>query len=335
MKGLVVGGGSIGRRHLRNLKELGVIELGLVETDRSRRDSVAAEIGATGFKSLDLGLGWKPDFVVVGTPTHVHAEQSLAVVRAGLHVFVEKPLSHTESGLMEIVDLVEQKKLVSLVGCNMRFHPGPAKVKSLLQEGAIGKTLFARVHGGSYLPNWRPGTDYRLNYAAKEETGGGCLLDFIHEIDLTRWYLGHMREVFCVAEHLSSLEIATEDVGILVCRHENGCLSEIHMDYVQRSYERGCQIAGEGGSVFWDFMGKQVRWFDAATNEWTKFDQPESWDVNQMYVDEMSHFLECVSEGRTTVLPIPEAAALMQVVFAAKHSAREKRMMRVGDGDRS
>lgn len=329
MKALVVGGGSIGRRHLRNLKVLGIDQLALVETERSRRENVIAEVGATGFACLDEGLGWTPDFVVVGTPTHLHAEQTLAIVRAGVHVFVEKPLSHTESGLMEMADLVDRKNLVSLVGCNMRFHPGPAKVKSLLNEGQLGKLLFARVHAGSYLPSWRPGSDYRLNYAVREETGGGCLLDFIHEIDLTRWYLGDMSEVFCVAEHLSSLEIATEDIGILVCRHESGCLSEIHMDYVQRSYERGCQIAGENGSVFWDYADRQVRWFNAISGEWTTFEQPESWDVNQMYVDEMKHFVNCVNEGKASVLPIPDAAALMRVLFAAKKSAREKKMVSV------
>jgi predicted dehydrogenase len=330
MRALVVGGGSIGTRHLRNLNKLGVADLGLVETDAARRTEIAGELSVKMFSGLENGLDWAPNFVVVATPTHLHAEQTLEIVGAGLPVFVEKPLSHTVAGLSEIVDLVQKKKLVSLVGCNMRFHPGPAMVKQLLGEGRIGKVLFARIQVGSYLPDWRPNADYRQNYAARVETGGGCILDCIHEIDLARWYLGEVQSVFCHAAHLSSLEIETEDVAILVCRHAHGALSEIHLDYVQRSYERGCQIVGELGSIFWDFNSKAVRWYDSASKEWTTYSQPETWDINQMYVDEMKHFIECVEHQQSTTLPIPEAARLMQVVFAAKASAQQK-TVRVGE----
>jgi predicted dehydrogenase len=330
MKALVVGGGSIGSRHLRNLKQLGVEQLGLVEPEVSRRDALSAELSVSAFAELREGLEWAPSFVVVATPTHLHAAQTLEIVRAGFAVFVEKPLSHTVEHVSEIADLVERKKLTSLVGCNMRFHPGPAKVKQLLEEGRLGKILFARIHAGSYLPEWRPNTDYRGNYAARVETGGGCILDYIHEIDLARWYLGEVQSVFCSAAHLSSLEIETEDVAVLVCRHAGGAMSEIHLDYVQRTYERGCQIVGELGSIFWDFNARTVRWYNAANKEWSVYSQPAAWEINQMYVDEMKHFLECLAEHRATTLPISDAVSVMRVVFAAKESSEQEKMVPVG-----
>jgi predicted dehydrogenase len=330
MKALVVGGGSIGIRHLRNLKKLGVTALAVVETDGARREVVAAEVGAAGFASLQEGLQWKPDFAVVASPTHLHIEQAREIARAGVALFVEKPLAHVPEGIAELVDLVEKKRLTSLVGCNMRFHPGPAKVKQLLDEERLGEILFARVHAGSYLAEWRPNSDYRQNYAARAATGGGCLMDCIHEIDLTRWYLGEMESVFCCAPHVSSLEIETEDVAALICRHAGGAMSEIHLDYVQRTYERGCQIAGERGSIFWDFAGKCVRWYEAASKHWTVFAQPEKWEVNDMYIDEMKHFLSCLEEKRPTTLPIPDAAVLMQAVFAARASSEQGKMIDVG-----
>ena len=331
MRGLVVGGGSIGKRHLKNLKLLGLDSLGVVESDAERRSAVAAELKVLNFSDLSAGLNWRPDFVIVATPTHLHAEQTLSVVEKGMPVFVEKPLSHNAALLQKIADQVEQRGLISMVGCNMRFHPGPAQVKKLLDQNRIGRILFARIQAGSYLPNWRLAQDYRTNYAAREETGGGCILDCIHEIDLARWYLGEVQSVVCVCGKLSSLEIATEDVAALVCRHESGAMSEIHLDYVQRTYERNCQIAGEQGSIFWDFNRKQVRWFDAASEEWTESAQPPDWQLNQMYVDEMKHFLECVREKRETVLPIPEAVSVMQIAFAAKASAREGRQITIAE----
>jgi predicted dehydrogenase len=330
MKGLVIGGGSIGRRHLRNLQSLGLAELGLVESDEERRRAVAAEFGARQFSDLDAGLEWNPDFVVVATPTHLHVRHALQATRRGCAVFVEKPLSHTAEDLQGLAEFVERKQIVSLVGCNTRFHPGPAKVKQLLSEGLLGRIFFARVQVGSYLPDWRPGTDYRTNYAAHEETGGGCILDCIHEIDLARWYLGDVQDVLCMTARTGSLEIDTEDVAALICRHGEGAISEIHLDYVQRSYERGCQIVGERGSIFWEFNSRQVRWLEAESGRWMTLAQPDSWDVNDMYVAEMKHFLECVESGNSTTLPIPEAVSVMQIAFAAKTSAREGRLVAVG-----
>ncbi len=327
MKGLVVGCGSIGKRHLQNLKSLGVSDLGVVESDAERRECTARELGVATFSALGDGLRWSPDFAVIATPTHLHIEQALEVASHGSALFVEKPLSHVCAGISDLARAVKRHGLVSMVGCNMRFHPGPRKVKELIEEGRLGKILTARIHVGSYLPAWRPGNDYRTNYAARAETGGGCILDCIHEIDLARWYLGEVVDVFCRAGHLSSLEIATEDVAVLVSRHSSGALSEVHLDYVQRTYERGCQIAGADGSLFWDFREKQVRWYDAASDNWTTYEQSAGWQLNQMYIDEMRHFLDCVGERKETILPVAEAVRVMDLVFAAKQSASEGRVI--------
>jgi predicted dehydrogenase len=323
MKALVVGGGSIGKRHLQNLRTLGVAELGLVEPDADRQTLVANEVSACSFGTLDAALQWAPDFVLIASPTHLHMQHALAVANRRIDFFVEKPLSHTADGIDELCDIVSRKELITLVGCNMRFHPGPAKVKELIETDRIGKILFARIHCGSYLPNWRPNSDYRQGYAPYEETGGGCLLDCIHEIDLARWYVGEVQDVFCFAGHLSSLEIETEDVAALLCRHARGALSEIHLDYVQRTYERGCQIVGEKGSIFWDFKDNGVRWHDGESGKVMNYLLPENWDVNQMYLDEMEHFLDCIRTRHASMLPVSEAAAVMQIVFAAKRSALE------------
>ncbi len=330
MRALVVGGGSIGRRHLRNLKSLGVAELGVVEIDAECRSASAHEFDAEQFSGIEAGLDWSPDFVLVATPTHLHVQQALQAARRGCDIFVEKPLSHSADGLSEIAAVVERKNLVSLVGCNMRFHPGPAKVKELIDQGSLGEIFCARVHAGSYLPSWRPSTDYRENYAAREETGGGCILDCIHEIDLARWYLGEVQDVLCMTACTGSLEISTEDVAAIICRHASGAICEIHLDYVQRSYERGCQIVGARGSIFWDFSAKQVRWFDADCGRWATFSQPGGWNLNDMYVAEMNHFIECVQQRRVTALPVPEATSVMQIAFAAKASAREGRLIAIG-----
>jgi predicted dehydrogenase len=329
VRALVIGGGSIGTRHLHNLKALGVTHLALFEPEAQRRNALCEEIGLAGFDGLDRALDWQPDCVMIASPTRHHVEQALEVAGRGYHLFIEKPLSHTEENLHELATQIEQKGLISLVGCNMRFHPGPARVRELLRRGVLGRLLFARLHTGSYLPGWRPGQDYRQSYSAHAAMGGGCLLDCIHEIDLAQWYCGSVEEVFCLAGHLSSLEVDVEDVAALICKHAGGVLSEVHLDYVQQTYERGCHIVGEQGSIFWDFNQGTVRWFEAVQGLWHTFAQPEAWQLNQMYVDELRHFLDCIHTGRQTTLPVSDAVEVMRVVFAAKASVDSGCMVRV------
>ena len=322
MRVLVIGGGSIGRRHLRNLSTLGVEHLAVAEPVREIRAATAAEAGAREFGGLSDGLAWSPDVAVVATPNHLHVEHAAAALAHGCHLFVEKPLSHNGDGLEELSRAVEEAGVVSLVGCNMRFHHGPAKVKALLADNAIGRVLFQRIHTGSYLPGWRPWQDYRRSYSARAEMGGGCILDCIHEIDLARWYGGEVTDVFAIAGTTGTLEIDTEDYAALLLRHTDGRTSEVHLDYVSRTYERGCHIAGETGSVFWDYRAAEVRWYDATTDQWAIYPQPDDYDPNRMYVEEMRHFLSCVESESATVLPIGEAGKVMRVALAAKESAR-------------
>jgi predicted dehydrogenase len=321
LRTLVLGGGSIGTRHLRNLAAAGVAPLALVDPVPERRARHSIDGSVTGFATIEQGLSWEPELVVVASPTSLHIEHALAAARGARHLFVEKPLAHSPDGLAELVAEVERKGIVSLVGCNMRFHPGPLKVKELLERESIGKVLFARIHSGSYLPNWRPSQDYRETYSANAQMGGGCILDGIHEIDLAYWYFGGIDSTFCTAEHLSSMEVDVEDVALLICKHTNGILSEIELDYVQRTYERGCHIVGEGGTISWDFASGRVRHFDARQGSWTEFVQPEGWEINHMYLDELDHLLSCIRAGHQTTHSISQAADVMSVAFAAKKSA--------------
>jgi predicted dehydrogenase len=295
--------------------------LAIVEPDVQRCSAVSSGGNIECFTSLSEGLDWGPSFVVIATPSSMHVDQAIEAAKRGCHLFIEKPLSISDKGLNELQTEIDKKNLISLVGCNMRFHPGPSKLKTLLNQGEFGKVLFARIHTGSYLPSWRPDQDYRMSYSANSLLGGGCILDCIHEIDLAMWYLGGVKEVFCRAEHISSLEIDVEDVAFLIFKHSNGALSEVHLDYVQRTYERGCHIVGEQGSMLWNFNDGLVRWYDAHKNQWKNFRQPEDWQLNQMYVDEMSHFLRCLQLREKSMLPVSEAIGLMNVVFAAKRSA--------------
>lgn len=318
---LVVGCGSIGQRHLRNLKTLGVKNL--FAFDVLPENLAKVESIAQTFTDFETALAQNIDVCFICSPSSLHLEQAVQAAKKNCHLFIEKPLSHEFNGIEELQSEISSRNLITLVGCNMRFHPGPRKVKELLDKDAIGKVLFARIQTGSYLPSWRPNTDYRQSYSGLKAQGGGVILDCIHEIDLAFWYSGEVDEIFATAETLS-LDIETEDTAFLLFRHENGIRSEVHLDYVQRTYERGCQIVGEKGTIFWGFREKQTKIYSAEGDSWEIFRQADDWEINQMYLDETQHFLDCLKAKKQTICPVSQAAKVLKIALAAKESAEER-----------
>jgi len=128
-----------------------------------------------------------------------------------------------------------------------------------------------------------------------------------------------------LAGKLSRLEIDTEDMAAILLRLENGTVGEVHLDYIQWAYRRTCQIIGEDGTLHWDYTAGEVRWFSAQTKQWKVYANPSGWEANQMYLDEMKHFLRCATGEEKPVLDVFDAARVLQIALAAKEFAVKQR----------
>jgi len=325
MRFLVTGCGSIGRRHIKNLLSFGNIEVLSHDIFPDYRNKVKELFGIKAYENFDDALANRPDAVIVATPTKDHIKPALKAAKAGCHLFIEKPVSHQLEGLNEVLSTVKANKLITLVGCNMRFHPGLKKVKELLDLGAIGKILSANIETGSYMPEWRPGTDYRKIYSSRKDMGGGVILDAIHEIDYARWLLGDVATITCIADKQSSMEIDVEDVADMILRFTSGVIAHLHLDYVQRAYSRNCKFVGEYGNITWDFTEGKVRLFSANSKYWRSFKQPEDFELNHMYIDEIKHFINCVKGIEKPTLDVFGGVEDLRIALAAKQSSTEKR----------
>jgi predicted dehydrogenase len=328
---LVFGCGSIGKRHIRNLIELGAGEVWAYDALPERRAEVAEDADVRVAASPEEAWAAGPDVVVVTTPSSLHLAIALEGAERGCHLFVEKPLSDSLTGLQPVIDAVERQGLTTLVACNMRFHPGLMTVKRLVDTGAVGRVVTARAQFGQYLPDWNPWRDYRLTYSARRDLGGGIILDAIHELDYLRWLLGEVETVSCFADKLSHLEIETEDTAALLLRFASGTIGEVHLDYVERCYTRTCHIVGDEGTIRWDYSLGETRYYSASDGEWRVYPDPPGWQPNQMYVDEMKHFLRCLDGKEGTAQDVLEASRVLRIALAAKESAVSHQVIRVKD----
>jgi predicted dehydrogenase len=315
----VLGQGSIGRRHAGLLRELGC----RVTTWDTHGGSAVGEQEAVESSGA----------VVIASPTNVHLEQARRALEAGRHVLVEKPLATTTEGVEDLVELAESRGLLLAVGMNLRFHPGPARVKELVATGAVGTPRTAHFTFGWHLPDWRPGTDYRDAYSARAELGGGILLDAIHELDYAVWILGEVAEVSARLGHVSDLEVDVEDVALVQLRFASGALASVDLDYLDRAYRRGCRVAGSEASAEWDCSDGHVRLLRPGH-------APERWDApcefDSTYRTEIDCFVGAVREGRTSLDGLPlvdgrEALAVLEIAGAARRSAESGQSVRIGE----
>jgi predicted dehydrogenase len=285
--------------------------------------------GAEPAASWEDGLGDRPDGVLVCTPPSSHVALARRALEAGAHVFVEKPLANDTAEVPALLDLAERSDRVLAVGFNLRFLPSLRRVKALIDSGRVGKIFAARAAFGFYLPEWRPGRDYRDNYATRSAEGGGVLLDLIHEFDYLGWMFGEAAEVFCTAGHLSPLAGDTEDLAEVTVRFACGVLAQVHLDYLRRAYRRDLEIIGDTGVITWDYRTRAVQVLGPAPDQVEAQDGSTDAANETMYVEEIRHFVRCMEGSERSLVDGREALRSLRMVEAAKQSASEGRWVKL------
>ncbi|MDF3065107.1 MAG: oxidoreductase [Polyangiaceae bacterium] len=343
---LFVGLGGIGQRHLRNLRQLrgSTVEVHAFRVRRERHvvsdtlqlvhgEDVESKYGVQVHDELEAALAQKPDVVFVTNPSSLHVDVTRRALAAGAHVLVEKPLSHSLCGVADVVEDVRRTGLVGYVAYQLRFHPGFLRASQILTQGLIGCPLFAEATVGEYLPSFHPYEDYRRMYAARRELGGGVTLSQIHEIDFLMALLGRPERVFSMGGKLSSLEVDVDDVSssLLEFRGAEGRVLPVrlHQDFVQRPAERRTVIVGEGGKVEWSLSGKTLRRYGADGALCESHDYAEL-PRNALFEAELSHFLDCVENGRAPCVSLSDGAESLAVALAILESQKSGLPVNVG-----
>ncbi len=325
MRALIVGLGSIGRRHLSNLRQIEPDASITVWHQHTRADEVPGADRVV--YSLEAALAEQPEIALLAGPAVTHIDTGLALARAGVPLFIEKPLSHTGAGVAELIDLCRQSQLVLMVGYNLRFSEPLRLLQQAASDGRIGQLLGLRAEVGQYLPDWRKDTDYRQGVSARRDLGGGAILELSHELDYARWLMGEVAAVSAQADRVSDLDIDVEDLAEITLRFQSGAIGNVHVDMVQRAVTRTCRIIGTDGTLTWDAISNQVRLFEAATQAWCELHPAITLDRNAMYVAELRHFLDCVAQRTRPLIGGEDGWQVLKIALAAKQSAQEQRVI--------
>ena len=317
---MICGLGSIGRRHLRNLRALGREDVVLFRTGKSTLpdDELA---GLPIEYDLDQALDrWQPEAAVISNPTALHLEVAIPTAEAGCHLLIEKPVSHSMDGMDDLREALRKGGGRVLVGYQFRFHPGLYVVKQLLEDETIGRLFSARVHWGEYLPDWHPWEDYRHSYSARSDLGGGVVLTLSHPFDYLRWLLGEVEAVTAETSGAGYLELQVEDSAEIILTFEKGPLAHIHLDYNQRPASHWLEIIGSQGTIRWDNDDGVTRWWAAKVGQWNEIAPPEGFERNDLFFKETEHFLEVVKGNTTPTCTLEDGVRAMEIALATHAS---------------
>lgn len=238
MKALVIGYGSIGKRHAGVLKEL--------ECDVSVVSRRAVECNPCYGTLKDAVEKENPGYIVIANRTSEHLGTLSELLSIGFKgkVLVEKPLFSEEAEFSDATGQV-------YVAYNLRFHPIIQRLKSLLENERI---ISVQAYAGQYLPEWRPETDYRESYSADTAEGGGVLRDLSHELDYLNWMLGGWTRLTALGGHLSSLEIKSDDVCAIMMETRKCPAVTVQLNYLDRAARRQIIINTDGHTVEADLI---------------------------------------------------------------------------------
>jgi predicted dehydrogenase len=329
MKILIAGYGSIGRRHFRNLLNIGIDDILFYSSQKSiiEKEEISGYIIET---DLEKALAHKPDAVIVSNPTSLHLEVAIPAAKADCHLLIEKPLSHNMERLDEFRKIIDETGKKVLMGFQFRYHPGLRQIKELLTERKIGKPLSVRVHWGEYLPDWHPWENYRDGYSARADLGGGVILTICHPLDYLRWLLGEINGVQAFLGYDGELGlIEVEDIAEINLKFENGVIGSVHLNYNQRPPVHDLEIIGSEGTIYWNGLDGSLKVFLAVTGKWNEYFLDENFERNDLFLEEMQHFLDIIRTERAPSCSLDDGIMIQKIIHDTKKSDREGKVIKV------
>lgn len=330
MRFVIVGLGSIGRRHAQNLRTLRpdaeILALRRPPSEKRGTDRDAAEPAVDdAIYDLEEAVSRDPDAAVITNPAPYHTAFSVEFARHGIPLFVEKPLADAMDGVDRLLEMCREQGLCLQVGYNFRFYEPLRKLRELAQDDAIGSIWGARAQAGSFLPDWRPGRDYRNTVSARSDLGGGAVLELSHEFDYLRWILGEPLAVRAQTRTSGFLDVDVEDHAEAIIEFEAGVLASVHLSMIQRPPTRRVRLFGTEGIASCDLLNHRVEVRRASDSAARTVHEAEEVDTNEMYLQEMSHFLDCVDGKASPAISGEDGRSTLRLALAVKRSVDNQR----------
>lgn len=312
---LIVGCGSIGRRHARVLSSLGVRRLALCDPSEAGRESLKAELGGVEtYSDYQAALATRPEAVFICTPTSLHVPMAVAALEAGAHVMMEKPLSNTLEGTERLRAVIRDSGKTFMVAFCFRFHEGLTRAKAYVEEGRIGRLLAARFRMSENLAEVRP--DYRELFTLRE----GGVYDLTHELDLACWFFAEAPgRVRAMHGTVSELGFSAPDIALVDVEFPGGGMAQVYLDFFSIPRTRVTELMGTEGTIRVEFAAWEhcsVAVYSRSEPAWRQ--EHLSTERDAMFRAEDREFLRAAAGGGALSVPLEEGLKSLFILAEAQ-----------------
>lgn len=316
---LVIGLGSIAKRHFANIKT--IYPEAKIFAVSSSGFLPASTIANVDELSVDIqaGIDFNPDFAIVASPATYHLQHTKFLLDSNIPVLIEKPITANTNEAKELVTLINQAKVPVGVAYCLRYLPAASVVKRALEQKKIGFICNISAHVGQYLPDWRKNINYRNSVSASKKLGGGVLLELSHELDYLEWLLGDLQYKYAILRNTKELDLEVEEIADIILTTKLGAVCSIHLDFIQKSVQRHCFFIGEKGHMYWDLLDNRVSLFLGKSEE-IIFNE-SSWDKNNMYILMLKDFVDRIKKQDRNNESIYSAQRTVELIDIIKSNA--------------
>lgn len=318
---LIVGSGSVGKRHAENLKKIGC-HISCSDPRQERVKELEKVVGelVSGYSSIEEALASETfDGIVIGSPTKFHPEQTIIALRKGIPVLMEKPAAINLEEALALDNVAKTVSTPLLLGYTWRWWSPLNRVRTLIKEDCIGKVHYVQFYMSTHLADWHPWEKYQDFFMAKKDLGGGALLDESHWIDLMNWFFGLPESVIGVVEKISDLEIETDDNVDFLAMYPDGKRVYVHLDLFGRPHERFIRFVGKEGTIFWSPDPNEIKITLGAENNM----EVETFDCvrNDMFERVTEEFLKVLGGEKNMTCTLNDGIKVMKVIEAIRESS--------------
>ena len=304
MKILIIGLGSIGKKHV-----IAILSLYPQAQIFALRSSSSCEqylnvINIVDKKDIPTDL----TFIIISNITIAHEQTIHEMIGLNCPLFIEKPVLSNLNNVKQLGDTINENSIQTYIACNLRFHPALQFIKQyiVVNHPRINEV---NIYSGSYLPDWRPGKDFRTIYSANIEDGGGVHLDLIHEIDYCSWLFGFPIESINMKTNNSSLHISAIDNARYFFKYSKFNVG-ITLNYFRRDPKRLIEIVIETDTIVVDLLKNKVT---SLTNNEILFEN--NFNILETYEHQMKYFISCIQTRERTMNDFDYAVEVLKLAI--------------------
>jgi len=326
VKILVIGLGSIGQRHLQNLKIIypnakfyalrlknkNIVIKNVKILNRINLSKYYKIKIISSYKKAQL---LKPNLVFICNPSIFHLRDANFFSKLGSNIFIEKPLSGEQRQQKNLIKILKKKRRQAMIGFQLRFHPAIKFVKNLIKNNKYGNVIRGNFDDLSYLPKFHPYEDYSKSYAARKELGGGVLSTLIHEVDLIAYFFDLPKKTYSLKYNSKILRSNVDDNVFCLMQYKKNksdFFISLNLSFTSPKPKRGFEILFKKYSLKCDLLKNKIEIYSNQNNK-IIYKKKYKLNRNKLFLDEIKYMKDCIKKNKNNFLSVQNTISTNQL----------------------